>query len=177
MRGRGAPGGASGKESGCHCRKQGDTVWSLNLPATAGDTGLIPKSGRSPGEGNGNPLQYSWEIPWTEQPGGLQSMKLQKVRHNWLTKHHHHYYYGKLSWSFTCFGFAVDGIQEMIPQNMAIWHTEYFKLKESEETGRSGSSLCPPVLHPRSHLWPSGERNSPFACRKERNILISKMDR
>ena len=31
-----------------------------NLPANAGDTGLIPGSGRLPGEGNGNPLQYSW---------------------------------------------------------------------------------------------------------------------
>ena len=30
-----------------------------NLPVNAGDTGLIPGSGRSPGEGNGNPLQYS----------------------------------------------------------------------------------------------------------------------
>ena len=33
-----------------------------NLPANAGDTGdmgSIPASGRSPGEGNGNPLQYS----------------------------------------------------------------------------------------------------------------------
>ena len=33
-----------------------------NLPANAGDTGdpvLIPGSGRSPGGGNGNPLQYS----------------------------------------------------------------------------------------------------------------------
>jgi len=30
-----------------------------NLSANAGDTGLIPGSGRSPGEGNGNPLQYS----------------------------------------------------------------------------------------------------------------------
>ena len=33
-----------------------------NLPASAGDTrdaGLIPESGRSPGEGNGSPLQYS----------------------------------------------------------------------------------------------------------------------
>ena len=33
-----------------------------NLPANVGDTGdlgLIPGSGRSPGEGNGNPLQYS----------------------------------------------------------------------------------------------------------------------
>ena len=30
-----------------------------NPPANAGDTGSIPESGRSPGAGNGNPLQYS----------------------------------------------------------------------------------------------------------------------
>ena len=30
-----------------------------NLPASAGDTGSIPGLGRSPGEGNGNPHQYS----------------------------------------------------------------------------------------------------------------------
>ena len=30
-----------------------------NLPANVGDSGLIPGSGRSLGEGNGNPLQYS----------------------------------------------------------------------------------------------------------------------
>ena len=30
-----------------------------HLPASAGDAGLIPGSGRAPGEGNGNPLQYS----------------------------------------------------------------------------------------------------------------------
>ena len=30
-----------------------------NPPANAGDTGSIPRSGKSPGEGNGNPLQYS----------------------------------------------------------------------------------------------------------------------
>ena len=35
------------------------------------------------GEGNGNPLQYfSWRIPWTEEPGGLQSMGLQRVAHD-----------------------------------------------------------------------------------------------
>ena len=50
-----------------------------NPPANAGDVGSIPGSGRSPGEGNGNPLQYSaWKIPGTEEPGGLQSMGLQK---------------------------------------------------------------------------------------------------
>ena len=30
-----------------------------NLPANAGDTGSVPELGRLPGEGNGNPLQYS----------------------------------------------------------------------------------------------------------------------
>ena len=28
----------------------------------------------------------AWEIPWTEKPGSLQSMGVQKVRHNWVTK-------------------------------------------------------------------------------------------
>ena len=36
----------------------GDSVVN-NLPVNAGDMGLIPRSGRSPGEGNGNPIQYS----------------------------------------------------------------------------------------------------------------------
>ena len=49
----------------------------------ARDTGLIPGLGRSSGEGNGNPLQYSCldRIPWTEEPGRLRSMGSQRVRH------------------------------------------------------------------------------------------------
>ena len=54
-----------------------------NPPASAGDardTGLIPGLGRSPGVGNGNLLQYSCpENPWTEEPGGLQSLGSQGV--------------------------------------------------------------------------------------------------
>ena len=39
-----------------------------NLPASTGDTDSIPGLGRSPGERNGNPLQYScWEIQWMEE--------------------------------------------------------------------------------------------------------------
>ena len=57
---------------------QGDSVVKNTL-TNAGDVGLIPGLGRSPGEGNGNPLQYlAWKIPWTEKPGGLQFMRLQK---------------------------------------------------------------------------------------------------
>ena len=72
----GFPGGSGGKESTCN----------------SGDLGLIPDSEGSPGEGNGNPLQYArhssmlaWRIPWTEEPGRLQSMGSQGVRHNWAT--------------------------------------------------------------------------------------------
>ena len=56
-----------------------------NVPASAGDrraVGSVPGSGRSPGEGNGNPLQYCLGNPWTEGPGGLQSVQLQTVGHN-----------------------------------------------------------------------------------------------
>ena len=31
-----------------------------------------------------------WRIPWTEEPGRLQSMRSQKVRHNWTTNTHTH---------------------------------------------------------------------------------------
>ena len=55
-----------------------------NLPANAGEADSIPGLRRSLGEGNGNPLV--WEIPWTEKPGGLQSMGLQRVGHNLATK-------------------------------------------------------------------------------------------
>ena len=61
----GLPRWFSGKESACN----------------AGDAGSIPESGRSPGGGNGNPLQDSClETLWTEEAGGLQSMGLQKSR-------------------------------------------------------------------------------------------------
>ena len=57
-----------------------------DLPANAGDTGdvgLIPGSGRFPGEENGNLLQYSFlENPMDEEPGGLQSMGLLRVGHD-----------------------------------------------------------------------------------------------
>jgi len=30
---------------------------------------------------------FAWKIPWTEEPGGLQALGSQRVRHNWATKH------------------------------------------------------------------------------------------
>ena len=53
-----------------------------NPPADAGDVGSIPGSGRYPGERHGNPLEFCKKIPWTEEPGGLQSIGSQRVRHD-----------------------------------------------------------------------------------------------
>ena len=50
-----------------------------NLPTNAGDTGSILGLGRFPEEGNGNHSSIlAWEIPWTEEPGGLQSTGVTK---------------------------------------------------------------------------------------------------
>ena len=57
-----------------------------NPPATAGDVCLISGSGRSPGRGDGDPLSIlAWKIPWTEEPGGLQSHGV-TVKHDLATK-------------------------------------------------------------------------------------------
>ena len=63
------------------------------LPAGAGDTGSILGSGRSPGGGNGYPLYIlAWEIPGTEEPGGLQSMRFPRVGHELVTKQQQYYH-------------------------------------------------------------------------------------
>ena len=58
-----------------------------NSPAKVGEAGSIP--------GSGKPLEkemvthssiLAWEIPWTEESGGLESMGLQRVSHNLMTK-------------------------------------------------------------------------------------------
>ena len=52
-----------------------------------GDSCLIPGLRGSSGEENGNPLSIlSWRIPWTEEPNGLQCMRLQRVENHWVTK-------------------------------------------------------------------------------------------
>ena len=71
----GFPGGSDHKESSCNVE----------------DPGLISRLGRSPGGGQGTPLQHSClESPWTEEPGGLQSMGPQRVGHNWSDLAHTH---------------------------------------------------------------------------------------
>ena len=57
-----------------------------NLPANAGDLGLIPGLGRSPGKGNGHPPQNSC-LGNPMDRGAWQSMGLQRARHDLATEH------------------------------------------------------------------------------------------
>ena len=51
---------------------------------------MTPKLGRSPGGGHGDhcSIVLAWRIPWTEEPGELQSMGLQRIRHDRATNTH-----------------------------------------------------------------------------------------
>ena len=63
----GFPSGSDSKESACN----------------TGDTCSVPESRRSPGEGKGNTLQYSYlENSMDRGHGGLESMRLQRVGHD-----------------------------------------------------------------------------------------------
>ena len=66
------PGGSNSKESACN----------------VGDRGLIPGSGRSPREGNGNPLQYSC-LENSMDGEVWHSMRSQRVGHDWETNTWH----------------------------------------------------------------------------------------
>ena len=69
---KGFPSGSAGKESA----------------GNVGDLGSIPGLRRSPEKEMATHSNIlTWEIPWTEEPGGLQSMGLQKTGHNWVTTH------------------------------------------------------------------------------------------
>ena len=66
----GFPDGSAGEEPACNA---GDT----------GDSGSIPGLGRSPREGSGiHSSILAWEMPWTEEPGGLQSSRQRKAGHD-----------------------------------------------------------------------------------------------
>ena len=71
---RGFPDGSAQKESACSAGDRGD------VSLICGSGGPLEK------EITNHSSILAWEIPWTEETSGLQSMKLQRGGHNWVTK-------------------------------------------------------------------------------------------
>ena len=65
----GFPGGSDCKESACNARDVGSIL---------GQEDHLEKGMAT------HPSIPAWRIPWTEEPCGLQSMGLQRVKHNWV---------------------------------------------------------------------------------------------
>ena len=68
----GFPCGASGKEPTCQCRRRKRPGFLSCIRKEPLEEGMATHSSILP-----------WRIPWTEEPGGLQSMESQRVRHDW----------------------------------------------------------------------------------------------
>ena len=67
----------------------GDSV-VMNLPADAGNTGSIPRLGRFPEKERATHYSIlAWDIPWTVESSGLQSVGSQRVGHDWPTEGAH----------------------------------------------------------------------------------------
>ena len=66
----GFPGGSVGKESTCNAGEQETWVQILGLEESLEEGMAIHSS------------TLAWKIPWTEEPGGLQSMGSQRIRHD-----------------------------------------------------------------------------------------------
>ena len=67
----GFPGGASGKELPANAREEETWVWSLGWEDPL-EEGMATHSSI-----------LAWRIPWTEEPGGLQSLGSQRIGHDW----------------------------------------------------------------------------------------------
>ena len=70
----------SGKEPAYQCRRHRRLKFNTQ----------VQDSGSGIPSGGGNATHSSilaWKTPWTEEPGGLQSTRSQRVRHNWATGH------------------------------------------------------------------------------------------
>ena len=79
----------------------------------------------------------AWRIPWTKDPGGLQSLGLQRVRHKWVTKHtsNSHYWSNRLEYS-NCLEYSnwpwstewsTAKVNRVLPKNALVIANTVFK--------------------------------------------------
>ena len=142
---KGFPGGSSGKES----------AWN------AGDLGSIPGLGRSPGKGNGNPLQYSGEFHGQRSltsysPWGLKESDMTESQE---VGHFHFRISGKISSHAFKFKWEMQIRAERGAISSCLW-----KIKESCESNHSLFLSWPLCCH--YHIFYSS------ICWKSQTLLL-----
>ena len=94
----------------------------------------------------------AWEIPWTEEPGGLHSKGLQRVRRDWATEHNPIYINAQLFWgvySKWLGGDSVSKIQYLRSFRKTLWGIfHHWALSQAQLflSSRIKAGQCLPLL-------------------------------
>ena len=108
---------------------------------------------------------FAWNIPWTGEPGGLQSMCLQRARHNWATEHTHmqEFYWVRCPWEK----------KERDPENLGAVRSQY--RTDPCEREREGKRIGPVESQITGQFWECfSQVNREFSsqsCPSERSPL------
>ena len=130
----GFPGGASGKEPTCQCRRHKRCrfdLWVRKIPWRRAwqSTSIL-----------------AWEIPWTEEPGKLKSVRSQRVRHDRSELTH-------TTWGL-CFKDLSKGCDQNVsqgqdycgPSEKSVYHTNFAWISKAEKTWSSASNCLLELL-------------------------------
>ena len=85
----------------------------------------------------------AWRIPGTEEPGGLLSIRLQRVRHDWACSHLQRLQDKIFSWPKISFGFFCNILRKN--SNKLFWPTQYITTRNAPVNTLKINSLCFPM--------------------------------
>ena len=135
-----------GKPVGSYCYWKsisadcGEGKYSIYFKGQAGNMGSSPHSST-----------LAWKIPWTEEPGGLQSMGSQRVRHDWVT-----------SLSLSCIGEGNGNALQCSclenPRDGGAWWAAVYGVAQTRTDWRDLAAAAAAVLQ---------RPNSPMCFREE----------
>ena len=109
--------------------------------------GLIPGSGDPLEEGMATHSSIlSWRTPWTEEPGGLQSMGSQRVGHNWAHTHTHKVWSRKT---------GLRRLQRRSDTWEESWKMNFTGQRHRKWEGQAGreTNICAKILQSPWHIW------------------------
>ena len=143
----------SGKESACQCRIHGFDPWVRKIPW---------RRKRQP---HSNIL--AWEIPWTEEPGRLQSMGSQRVRHDLATKQQQY------ELLVVACGILIPWPgMEPGPPTLGVQSLSHWTTREVTNGCWKSRKMKSPLPHHPPGLWWEGDKHQ-FYLRSSRTLVFS----
>ena len=101
-------------------------------PSAVGGHGFNPWVGKIPWRRKWQSSTLAWEIQWTEKPGGLHSMRLQRIWNNLMTKHTHTHTHSFVNYVFQSVWATILGCHRLGDlQTTEIYFSWFWRLGNS----------------------------------------------